>query len=274
MKDADRNSEPLDGILRRAMREPPGAPTPDCADAESLAAYWDKSIAAPERERLEAHFADCARCQMQLAAIARAEESARLARTASKVPWYRRWSLTIPALAGVAAIVVFIAIRRPPIEQSKSAEVVAMAKREAPETDREMPEAALAPSAPVAAPAGAPASTPAWNQLAMNEARREAAPRAQAPRAKANSAATVRSRDRLVAAPAAPAQALANAPATPSGEAGRVVAIAPAEPGVELGSAPEAAPAAQPTTPESHEVAMNQPQPQAAQRAGGMDYSQ
>src|SRR5271156_7097551 len=49
---ADRNNEPLDAILRRAMRDRPGPATPECADAESLAAYSDKSIAAAERERL------------------------------------------------------------------------------------------------------------------------------------------------------------------------------------------------------------------------------
>ncbi|HYK66259.1 MAG TPA: zf-HC2 domain-containing protein, partial [Patescibacteria group bacterium] len=68
MKDADRNSEALDAVLRRAMREAPAAATPECADAESIAAYFDGSIAAAERPRLDAHFADCARCQAQLAA--------------------------------------------------------------------------------------------------------------------------------------------------------------------------------------------------------------
>jgi hypothetical protein len=260
LKDADRNSEPLDAILRRAMREPPGAATPECADAESLAAYWDKSITAPERERLEAHFADCARCQVQLAAITRADESARVTRTASKVPWYRRWSVAIPALAGVAAVVVFIAIRQRPSEQPQSAEVVAMAKRETPVANPPMPEAAPAPSVPIAAPAAAPAvsapATPASNELAMNEARRETAPRA-----KANSAATAHSRSgHAMAAPAARARELAHTPVTPPGEGGRVVAIAPAGPGVELGSATEAEPASQATAPASG-LATNLSQP-------------
>src|SRR5215472_3030926 len=113
LKDADRNSEALDAVLRRAMREAPAAATPDCADTESIAAYWDGSISTGERERLEAHFADCARCQAQLAAIARAEESARAASVASKAPWYRRWQFAIPAFAAVAAVAVFVAIRRP-----------------------------------------------------------------------------------------------------------------------------------------------------------------
>ena len=55
MTPVDKNNEPLDAILRRAMRAQPGPATPECADAESLAAYSDRSMAAAERERLETH---------------------------------------------------------------------------------------------------------------------------------------------------------------------------------------------------------------------------
>src|SRR5580700_5255560 len=168
------------------MRAEPGPATPECADAEALAAYSDRSLAAAERERLETHFADCMRCQLVLADIARADESARDARAASEVPWYRRWSIAIPALAAVGAILVFIAIRRPVNEEPRSDQLVAMAKREArsvepaapePAEAPELPEAASAP--PPAAPAPAPAP-PASNEIAMNEAKPPAAaPRAQ-----------------------------------------------------------------------------------------------
>jgi hypothetical protein len=184
----DKNHEPLDTILRRAMRAEPGPATPECADTEALAAYSDRSLAAAERERLETHFADCSRCQLLLADIARAEESARDARAASEVPWYRRWRIAIPALGAVAAILVFIAIRRPANEEPQSNEVVGMAKREAPAVELaapapaaapEMPEAASAPAPAAPAPAPAP---PASNEIAMNEAKApaSAAPRAQA----------------------------------------------------------------------------------------------
>src|SRR5580704_15282586 len=81
----DKNNEPLDTILCRAKRAQPGPATPECADATALAAYSDRSLDAAERERLETHFADCMRCQLVLADIARADESARIA--ASEVPW-------------------------------------------------------------------------------------------------------------------------------------------------------------------------------------------
>ena len=143
-------------ILRRAMRAEPGPATPECADATALAAYSDRSLAAAERERLETHFADCMRCQLVLADIARADESARDARAASEVPWYRRWSIGIPALAAVGAIFVFIAIRRPVSEAPQSNEVVAMAKREAPATELAAPAPAAAPEMPEPASAPAP----------------------------------------------------------------------------------------------------------------------
>lgn len=177
----DRNNEPLDAILRRAMRERPGPATPECADAESLAAYSDKSIAAAERERLETHFADCMRCQLMLADIARAEESARGAEAASEVPWYRRWRVAISAIAAVAAVIVFIAMRRPANEEPQR-EVVAMAKKEAPAIEVAERAPAVAPSLPAAQSASAPVAptSPTSNEIAMNEAKQEAAPRAEA----------------------------------------------------------------------------------------------
>jgi len=181
----NRNSEPLDAILRRAMRERPGPATPECADAESLAAYSDRSIAAAERERLETHFADCMRCQVMLADIARAEESTRGAEAASEVPWYRRWRVGIPALAAVAAVIVFIAIRRPANVEPQR-EVVAMAKKEAPAMELAERAPAVAPRSPAAESASAPAAPapapapPTSNEIAMNEAKPQAAPRAEA----------------------------------------------------------------------------------------------
>ena len=164
----NRNNDPLDPILRHATRARPGPATPECADAESLAAYSDRSLAATDRERLETHLADCMRCQLMLSDIARAEESARAASAASEVPWYRRWRIAIPALAAVAAVLVFIAIRRPANEDRQSDQLVAMAKNEAPHAESAEQEAPAPP--PQAAPP-APAPAAAASVLAMNEAR-------------------------------------------------------------------------------------------------------
>ena len=260
MTPADKNNEPLDAILRRATPAQPGPATPECADAESLAAYSDRSLAAADRDRLETHFADCMRCQLLLADIARAEESARAAMAAAEVPWYRRWRIAIPALAAVAAVVVYIATNRPATEEPRSDQVVAMAKHEAPMM--QLAERAAAPELPAQAPQFAvppsPAAAPASNEIAMNESRaREEAKRA-APRMHH-------------AAPPTPAVAEAPpaaAPAPPSVDAGSVVAIAPAAPVVEPSSAPVAQPA-----PVSKELASNQPEPETAQRTESMGYA-
>ena len=257
----DRNKEPLDAILRRTMRAQPGPPTPECADAESLAAYSDRSIGAAERERLETHFADCMRCQVLLADIARAGESARGVQAASEVPWYQRWRIAIPALAAVAAVVVFIAMRRPVNEESQSPEVIAMAKREAPSLP--MPDMAPAPAAPIAAPA-APAAPPESNEVAMDEARR-----ATAAREDAKSATAPRARENTVAAPEAAPRTFQHPAAEVTADTGRVVAIAPAAPVV----APGPVAAGRPTASVSSDVAMNQAQPEAAEQARSKDYA-
>jgi len=263
VKDDDRNSEPLDAILRRAMRAQPGPATPECADADSLAAYSDRSLAASERARLEGHFADCMRCQVMLADIARAEGSARGAKAASEFPWYRRWRVAIPALTTIAAVVIFIAIRRPPTEEPKN-EIVAMAKNEAPRM--EVAERAQAPAPATTAQVAAPAAqvetlasrpaAPVPNELAMNEARSEVTAKREVLRMH---------RAAPAPAPAWPAAA----PAPPPVDAGRVVAIAPAAPVVE----PTSAAVGQPTASVSSELAMNQPRPEAAERAGSMGYA-
>jgi hypothetical protein len=254
----NRNNEPLDAILRRSMRAQPGPATPECADAESLAAYSDRSLSASERERLETHFADCMRCQLMLADIARADESARDAKAASEVPWYRRWRIAIPALTAVAAVLVFIAIRRPANEESQRDQLVAMAKQEAPrmEAAEQAAPPAPAPAPQVAAPAAQiatlvsrpTASVP--NELARNEVRPEVTAK----------------REALRMHHAVPAQAPAAAPAPPPVDAGRVVAIAPAAPVVESSSAA----VGRPTASVSSELAMNQPQsaPQRAESSG------
>ena len=267
MKNADRNNEPLDAILRRAMREPPGAATPECAEAESLAAYWDRSMPAPDRDRFEAHLTDCARCQMQLAAIARADESAREARTESKIPWYRRWGFAIPALAAAAGVVVLIAIRRPANEPSQNTEVVAMEKRVAPAASAPMPQAATAPApeVPVVAPAAPTVVPPPSNEIAMNEAHRAEAKSAEVRKARRphRFESPHHQEARAMSESAAPPPQNAGAPA----EAGRVVAIAPAAPFVAPSSAAPAPAATQPNPSAPSALAMNQPKMEMAQPA-------
>ncbi|MEA2680225.1 MAG: hypothetical protein QOK03_1947, partial [Candidatus Binataceae bacterium] len=154
------------------MARAPGPATPECADPEMLAAYYDRSLAEPDRDRLEAHFADCARCQAQLAAIARADEAAPATRPRLGVSWLRPL-IVVPALAAAAALLIVVRTMRTSNEESRARDQIAMAKQEAPLMDL----AARAP-APVSPPAAATVpNAPASNEIAMNEAK-QAAPRA------------------------------------------------------------------------------------------------
>lgn len=178
MKRDDQNLEPLDAILRRASALSPGPATPQCADPELLAAYYDRSLVQPERDRLEAHFADCARCQMQLVAIARAGEAGSTdirsgVRPHFAVSWLQqRWRIAIPALAAAAALLIVVRAMRSSDDEFRRDHLIAMAKHEAPLAD-------LAARAPAAASPPAVASAPAApssSELAMNEVK-PAAPR-------------------------------------------------------------------------------------------------
>jgi hypothetical protein len=231
----NRNNEPLDAILRRAMRAQPGPATPECADAESLAAYSERSLPASERERLEVHFADCVRCQVMLADIVRADESARGTSAASEVPWYRRWRIAIPALATVAAVLIFIAIRRPANEQPPHDQLVAMAKNEAPRSAVLAQAPTLAPSVPEVAPTSPAVAS---SELAMNDARQQTRERRE-----------TQAMNRPVPAPA-PAVAQA------------VPAVAP--------ESPPAAPASGSAASASNEIAMNEAKAASAPRAEAM----
>jgi hypothetical protein len=164
LKRDDHNLEPLDAILRRATAQPPGPPTPECADPETLAAYYDRSLAEADRDRLEAHFADCARCQAQLAAIARADEAGASARPHREISWLRPL-IVVPAIAAAAALLVVVRSMRSSNDEFRRSEQVAMATHQAPLMDL----AARAP-APASPPSAAnPSSAPSSNELAMNE---------------------------------------------------------------------------------------------------------
>ena len=49
--------------------EPRPEPSPDCLDAETLAAWTDRGLDAAGHARAEAHMASCAYCQSVMAAL-------------------------------------------------------------------------------------------------------------------------------------------------------------------------------------------------------------
>ena len=148
------------------MAHSPSPATRECADPGMLAAYYDRSLAESDRDRLEAHFADCARCQTQLAAIARADEAAPSARPRREVSWLRPL-IAVPALAAAAALLLVLRSMQSSNNEFRRSDQIAMAKHQAPLT--ELAARAPAPASPPAA-ATAP-SAPASSELAMNEAK-------------------------------------------------------------------------------------------------------
>lgn len=89
------------GRLRAQLK----APGPGCPDAETLAAYVERTLAAEERRTWETHLAACSRCQEQVAALVRlaeAEEPAGVTAAASisRAPRFR-WAWAASALVAL-----------------------------------------------------------------------------------------------------------------------------------------------------------------------------
>jgi hypothetical protein len=96
------HTDVVDTTIDRVLAAAPETSGEDCPDATALAAWYE----APrdQSHHLDAHLADCARCQSIVAAIARAEGAA-----AAPAPAVRRWRrpvLMLPALAGLVLIIV------------------------------------------------------------------------------------------------------------------------------------------------------------------------
>src|SRR5690242_14459244 len=126
---ARRVGEALDQLARRDAAE--------CPDAEIIAAYHEKSLAADENAKWEGHFATCARCRKVLQVLAASVEApldekevARLGRLVAvagspvvrdtkavdrapviRLDWRRRW--LAPALGIAAVLAIWFATRAP-----------------------------------------------------------------------------------------------------------------------------------------------------------------
>jgi putative zinc finger protein len=95
-------------LLRDAARSHLGAePGPACIDADTLAAWADDTLSPRERETVESHAADCARCQALVAAMA---TTAPAPATAAARAWWRMpafaWLVPAAALGLVAVVYV------------------------------------------------------------------------------------------------------------------------------------------------------------------------
>src|ERR1019366_8210291 len=158
----------------------------ECPDAEALAALADDMLPASARRDVEAHVADCHRCQAVMAAIAHADPFAGTAADAHAAAfswWKHRRALTWFATAAAASIAIAVWVAIPGQRAPQSV---------APQRDQ--PTAAATPEA-VPAPPAAPVPDTAKAPVDRLRASKETV----APAAKAESDAKL-----VDAAPAAP----------------------------------------------------------------------
>jgi len=227
--DRDRSIERL---LRQARSTDATAPAGDCPDAETLAALADDTLPAAVRREVEAHVADCHRCQALNAAVARAEGP--LGAAAGDIPAWRRRALNwlVPAAAAATAVALWVLVpgQRTPLpeatrEEQQTAATSLPRSSEVPPTSQPVAEEPL--RVPADSPTGAAAGERNANarQRAAGEsaARSDMAPTGNAAAlqdravGQANPAATA-PEERLaqVAAPAPPPPAAAPPPPPPA----------------------------------------------------------
>jgi Putative zinc-finger len=161
VKDVNRDPDrSLDRLLAETLKaRAASAPGDSCLDAETLAEWADDALSARERTAVEAHAADCARCQALLAAMVKtAPASSAAAPSLWRMP---ALSWLIPAAAVAAALVVWVVVPgRGPAEHDQLASSLKETAA-APASTADAP-ASREPEAPSlrrdVAPSGAPAA--------------------------------------------------------------------------------------------------------------------
>ncbi len=130
----DSNGQELDALLRQSFQREsarsPGDATPDCLDAETLAAWGDGALAPHEVRAVEAHAAGCVRCQAMLAAFTRSEPlvepfvPAAIVEGASTKTSGWRISWLVPLVATAAALAIWVATPSTPMRETATEKAI------------------------------------------------------------------------------------------------------------------------------------------------------
>ena len=144
----------LGKLIAGKLRAQLQAEGPDCPDVEALAAYVDQTLTRGERESLQSHLALCARCQEQVAELARLSEAEEPARVlvlgpapGRRIAWFR-WAWAAPALVAlVVAGLWYTGEFRPSLKQQEPTAVKAPPAPEPSAAPEEL-KYAQAPSSP------------------------------------------------------------------------------------------------------------------------------
>ena len=161
----DPHADPLVAAVARAADAVSAA---GCPEAEVLALYAERELTSDERRPVEAHVADCGRCQALVAAFVRsapeANASAEVGRLAA-VPWWAGWRLMLPLASAAAVLAVAVWVGRGPADQ---AALSSQSERSAEAGPTAVPEVP-APSVAAGARALQDATAMAANALALKE---------------------------------------------------------------------------------------------------------
>lgn len=166
----------VEALLRAKTSRADG---PLCLEPDVLAAWVDGGLTAPEVEQIEAHVADCSRCQALVATFVRAAQPDDLrAASEERRPWWKRgWGLglLVPLTAGVAAIAIYVA---QPAYRNPTATLTAPSQKEADASPKlQAPAAETSPQANEKRKAAAAAAPEALRDQAKTEANIPARPR-------------------------------------------------------------------------------------------------
>jgi hypothetical protein len=182
-------TNPIDRLLRETLNShaADNPPTP-CPDAEVAAAFADDTLTRHERLRVEAHVADCGRCQMWIAALEKTRPPV------APRAWWRRRAIAwlVPIAAAATALIVWINVTRgtdvgrsPVSSQTARNETPALDSSKGRRDQSGSAEAvrsrsAAAPSAPTSATDAAAAEQKRQESIASRESRQSASARALA----------------------------------------------------------------------------------------------
>ena len=156
-----RREAAIDRLLRAALQPGEGTGAADCPDPGHVAALFEGTLEPGERRILEAHVAECERCQETLATIARMTPTMPAAVAGWQSWWTSGMRWLVPAATTVViAIAVYVALRPPLMEPARQAPPPIEGKQRA--TGAPAPSTSESPTAQAAneARANAPAARP------------------------------------------------------------------------------------------------------------------
>jgi len=117
----------MDGLLRRSLAQSKRSEDSVCPEPEILAAYFERSLGVDETAACETHFAGCARCRAQLAAMVRAEEAPPPVRAKAWI-WDWRWLAATAAVLALTATATWEMRRSALVGKGAEAPLVAMSQ--------------------------------------------------------------------------------------------------------------------------------------------------